>query len=146
MNNTRNNTRNQQTYGSQYGNRSQHGNRSQKDYLKSQLESERRGLKRRLTTIDCKIDALGEKCHLLAAAQHQHQQAIPFAIAQVALSTLGLHFLPPVARTWYNKNQEYLRVKELLRVEALSLWTERNALTLQIQQIDDEIDILQFHP
>lgn len=121
------------------------GNRAQFSH-KDQLERDLRYLERDLITLDVQIDALREKGMQLQAAKNAHQAAIPFAIAQVALSTLGVRYLPPVARTWHYKNQQYLRSEEQLRQYALGLYTKRNALIAQMEHIEIQIEMLQYQP
>lgn len=113
---------------------------------KEALERDLRYMERDLVALDVQIDALGDKGRALEAAKNAHMGAIPFAIAQVALSTLGIKFLPPVARTWYYKHQQYLRMEENLKQYAITLYTKRDALAAQIEQIEIQISILQFHP
>jgi hypothetical protein len=113
---------------------------------KEALERDLRYKESDLAALDVQIDALGDKGRALVAAKNAHMGAIPFAIAQVALSTLGIKFLPPVARTWYYKHQQYLRMEENLKQYAITLYTRRNALAAQIEQIEIQISMLQFHP
>ncbi len=135
--------RNQQ-YGNQYGNQ-QYGNRSQPS-LKEQLERELRQLERDLVALDCEIDALGEKGRLLDCAKSSHMSQVPGAIAQVALSTLGVRFLPPVARTWYYKYEQYRRSEEILKQAALNLHTRRQAICAQMFQTEVQLEQLQYRP
>src|ERR1700730_11076221 len=88
----------------------QQGNRFQYS-RKDSLERDLRYLERDLVALDVQIDALGDKGRALETAKKAHMGSIPFAIAQVALSTLGVKFLPPVARTWYYKHQQYIRME-----------------------------------
>lgn len=113
---------------------------------KEALERDLRYMERDLVALDVQIDALGDKGRALETAKNAHMGAIPFAIAQVALSTLGIKFLPPVARTWYYKHQQYLRMEENLKQYAITLSTKRDALAAQIEQIEIQISMLQFHP
>jgi hypothetical protein len=144
-------TNSQQNPSWNYGNRQnnnryqQQGNRFQYS-RKDSLERDLRYLERDLVTLDIQIDALGDKGRALESAKNAHMGAIPFAIAQVALSTLGVKFLPPVARTWHYKYHQYLRMEENLKQYAITLFTKRNALTAQIEQIETQIEMLQFHP
>lgn len=112
---------------------------------KESLERELHYLERDLAALDTQIDALGEKGRLLEAAKNAHLASIPFAIGQVALSTLGVR-LPPVARSWHYKHQQYLRAEEQLRQHAVTLHARRCALVAQIEQIQIQIDMLQYHP
>jgi hypothetical protein len=98
---------------------------------KEQLERDLYGLEREMMTLDIQIDALHEKGRQLEAAKNTHQASVPFAIAQVALSTLGVRYLPTVARTWHYKHQQYLRAEEQLKQHALSLYTKRNIIALK---------------
>ena len=123
----------------------QQGNRFQYS-RKDSLERDLRYLERDLVALDVQIDALGDKGRALETAKKAHMGSIPFAIAQVALSTLGVKFLPPVARTWYYKHQQYIRMEENLKQFALSLYTKRNVLCAQMEHIEIQIDMLQFHP
>jgi len=123
----------------------QQGNRFQPS-RKELLERDLRYMERDLAALDVQIDTLGDKGRALEAAKKAHMGSMPFAIAQVALSTLGVKFLPPVARTWYYKHQQYLRMEENLKQYAILLYTKRNALAAQIEQIEIQISMLQFHP
>lgn len=134
----------QQNY-QQNSNRSQYQNRAQYSE-KSALQRELRYKEYDLTQLDVQIDALGEKGRLLEEAKKAHMQSIPLAIAQVALSTLGVRYLPPVARSWYYRHQQYLRTEEQLKQHALSLHTRRNGLVAQIEQIEIQIEMLQYQP
>jgi hypothetical protein len=129
----------------QQQNRYQQGNRFQYS-RKEALERDLRYLERDLLGLDAQIDALGEKGRMLETAKNAHMGTIPLAIAQIALSTLGVRFLPPVARTWYYKHQQYLRSEENLKQYAVSLCVKRNALTAQIEQIEVQIEMLQYQP
>ncbi len=129
----------------QRGRNPQQGNRFQSS-RKEALERDLRYMERDLVALDIQIDALGDKGRALEAAKNAHMGSVPFAIAQVALSTLGIKFLPPVARTWYYKHQQYLRMEENLKQYAITLYTRRNALAAQIEQIEIQINMLQFHP
>ena len=113
---------------------------------KEALERDLRYLERDLAALDVQIDALEAKGRALEAAKNAHMGTVPFAIAQVALSTLGVRFLPPVARTWYYQHQQYLRMANNLKQHAITLHTRRNALAAQIEQIEIQISMLQFHP
>lgn len=135
MNNQRYNQQNHQ----QNRNRAQYSERSA-------LQRELRYLERDLANIDAQIDALGERGKLLEADKKAHMQAMPLAIAQVALSTLGVRYLPPVARSWHYKLQQFQRTEEQLRHHALSLHTRRNALVAQMEHIEIQIEMLQYHP
>ncbi|HEU5377588.1 MAG TPA: hypothetical protein VFV38_19365 [Ktedonobacteraceae bacterium] len=110
------------------------------------LERELQYLERDLAALDAQIDALGEKGRLLEAAKNAHLASIPFAIAQVALSTLGVRYLPPVARTWHYQHQQYLRTEEQLKQHAVTFHARRGALVAQMEQIQIQIDMLQYHP
>ena len=103
-------------------------------------------LERELSKIDSEIDGIGTKSQLLVTARETHMQVAPLAIAQVALSTLGMKYLPPVARLWYTKYQGYNRAEEALRFRTAELWEKRNGLNLQIEQVQTEIELLQFQP
>lgn len=115
-------------------------------FRQEQLERELYALERELIALDAQIDALREKGRLLEDAKRAHQASVPFAIAQVALSTLGVRYLPPVARTWHSKNQHYLRAEEQLKQYALTLATRRQALLAQIEYVETQIEMLQYHP
>ncbi len=138
---------NNQQNNSQNGNS---GNRSQYQYRapsrKEQLERDLQYLEKDLVSLDAQIDALGQKGMLLEAAKNTHMQGIPGAIAQVALSTLGVKYLPPVARTWYFKYQQFLRSEEALRQHAVTLHYKREAIATQIEHIEIQIEMLQFAP
>jgi hypothetical protein len=136
---------NQQQNSQQNSNRFQYQNRGQSSE-KSTLQRELRYLERDLANLDAQIDALGDKGRALEAAKNAHMRAVPFAIGQVALSTLGVRFLPPVARTWHYKYQQYLRSEEQLKQHALSLYAKRNGLVAQIEQIEIQIEMLQYQP
>ena len=110
------------------------------------LELDLRDLERELAKIDSEIDGIGTKSQLLVAARQSHMQSAPLAIAQVALSSLGMKYLPPVARLWYTKYQGYNRAEEALRFRTAELWEKRNGLNLQIEQVQTEIELLQFQP
>lgn len=142
--NNRNN-RSQQNHFQQQSDRSQQGYRFQSS-RKETLERDLRYLERDLIAVDVQIDALQTKSRALADAKNAHLAAIPFAIAQVALSTLGVRFLPPVARTWHYKHQQYLRAEEQLKQYALTLFTRRNVLTAQIEYLTMQLDMLQYQP
>ena len=103
-------------------------------------------LERELSKIDSEIDGIGTKSQLLVTARETHMQVAPLAIAQVALSTLGMKYLPPVARLWYTKYQGYNRAEEALKFRCAELWEKRNSLNLQIEQVKVEIELLQFQP
>jgi hypothetical protein len=126
-------------------NRYQYQNRAQSSQ-KETLQRELRYLERDLVALDAQIDALGEKGRLLEAAKAAHMQSIPLAIAQVALSTLGVRFLPPAARSWHYKHQQYLRSEEQLRQYAIALFARRNGLVAQIEQLAIQIEMLQYQP
>lgn len=113
---------------------------------KEALERDLRYKESDLAALDVQIDALGDKVRALDAAKNAHMGTVPFAIAQVALSTLGVRFLPPVARTWYYQHQQYVRMGNNLKQYAITLHTRRNALAAQIEQIEIQIEMLQFHP
>ena len=140
MNNQRSNQQNSQQNSN---NRFQYQNRAQYSE-KSILQRELRYLERDLAALDAQIDALGEKGRALENAKKAHMQAIPFAIAQVALSTLGVRYLPPVARTWHYKYQQFQRSEEQLQQYAISLYTRRSALIAQMEQIEIQIEMLQY--
>lgn len=140
MNNRRSNNQRQQHY---QQNRYQHSNQFSR--LRS-LEYERDRLERMLAGLDAEIDVLREKGMLLEAAKQAHMRHIPGAIAQVVLSNIGVGFLPPLARNWQYRHQQYLRTEEQLKHHALSLYTRRNALIAQLQQIEVQIDMLQYQP
>jgi hypothetical protein len=143
MNNRRSH---QQNHHNTSGNSSQyHPNRAPFS-RKEQLERDLYGLEREMMALDIQIDALHEKGRQLEAAKNAHQAAIPFAIAQVALSTLGVRYLPPVARTWHYKHQQYLRTEEQLKQHALSLYTKRNIVTAHMEYIEIHIEMLQYQP
>jgi hypothetical protein len=142
MNNQRYNS---QQNSQQNSNRFQYQNRAQYSQ-KETLMRELRYLERDLVALDAQIDALGEKGRALEAAKKAHMQAIPLAIAQVALSTLGVRYLPPTARSWHYKHQQYLRSEELLKQQALSLHARKNGLVAQIEQIEIQIEMLQYQP
>lgn len=142
MNNQRQNRQNNSQNGN-YGNRSQQYRAPSR---KDQLERELRYLENDLVKLDTEIDALGEKCRLLDAAKNAHMASIPFAIAQVALSTIGVKYLPPVARTWYFRHQQYLRTEEALRQHVVTLHYRREALASQIEHIEIMIEMLQYQP
>jgi hypothetical protein len=125
-----------------FHNRSQYSNVS----VKQTLEREIRQLEGELIAVDCQIDALGEKGRLLQAAKDAHIASVPLAIAQVAFSTLGLRFLPPVAREWNSKYQQYLRAEENLRQYALSLDTRRKTICAQLYRVETELEMLQYQP
>ena len=131
------NSQQNRNYRSQYQNRAQYSEQST-------LKRELRYRENDLAMLDAQIDALGEKGNALEEAKKAHMQAIPFAIAQVALSTLGVRYLPPVARSWYYKHQQYLRTEEQLKQHALSLHTRRNGLVAQIEQLQTQIEMLQY--
>lgn len=131
---------NQQHHSWNRSNRSQYDHRTQFS-RKESLERELHYLERDLAALDAQIDALGEQGRLLEAAKNAHMASIPFAIGQVALSTLGVR-LPPVARTWHYKHQQYLRAEEQLKQHAVTLHARRCALVAQIEQIE----MLQYHP
>ncbi len=113
---------------------------------KEALERDLRYKESELAALDVQIDSLKERGEALEAAKRAHMGGIPFAIAQVALSTLGFRYLPPVARTWYYKYQQYGRMEENLRQHTITLHTRRDALAAQIEQIEIQISMLQFHP
>lgn len=136
----------QNTYQHGAHNRSQYNRSRDQASRKEQLERELHWLERDLTSLDAQIDALDEKGKLLEAAKNTHMQSIPWAIAQVALSTLGVRHLPPVARTWHYKYQQYLRAEEALKQHAVTLHYKREALAAQIEHIEINIDMLQFQP
>jgi len=144
MNNQRYNQQNNRQNSNGNYNRSQYQSNRGQSFHKEQLERELRYLERDLVSLDVQIDTLREKGMLLDAAKRAHMGGIPLALAQVALSTVGVQFLPPVARTWYYKHQQYLRSEEQLKYHALSLSIKRNALTAQIEQIEIQIEMLQF--
>ena len=129
----------------QQNSRYQQQNRYQSS-RKELLERDLRYLERDLAALDTQIDALGEKGRLLEAAKNAHLASIPFAIAQVALSTLGVRYLPPVARTWHYKHQQYFQAEEQLKQYGVTLYTKRNALVAQIEQIQIQIEMLQYQP
>ncbi|HEU5381615.1 MAG TPA: hypothetical protein VFV38_39845 [Ktedonobacteraceae bacterium] len=133
---------NRQNNHHQNGNRYQQYNRTQS--RKDQLERELHWLERDLVILDAQIDALGEKGRVLEAAKNAHMQSFPWAIAQVALSTIGVKHLPPVARTWYFKHQQYLRSEEALKQHAVTLYYKRDALATQIEHTQIMIDVLRF--
>lgn len=142
MNNQRQNRQNNSQNGN-YGNRSQQYRAPSR---KDQLERELRYLENDLIKLDAEIDALGEKGRLLDAAKNAHMASIPFAIAQVALSTIGVKYLPPVARTWYFRHQQYLRTEEALRQHAVTLHYRRETLASQVEHIEIMIEMLQYQP
>ncbi len=144
MNNQRYASNQQNNYQRNGNNRYQQYNRTQA--RKDQLERELHWLEHDLLSIDAQIDTLGEKGKLLEDAKNTHMQSIPWAIAQVALSTLGVRYLPPVARSWYFKYQQYLRAEEALKQHAVNLYYKREALASQIEHIEIMIDMLQFEP
>ncbi|HEU5377158.1 MAG TPA: hypothetical protein VFV38_17135 [Ktedonobacteraceae bacterium] len=113
---------------------------------KEQLERELRHLERDVASLDAHIDALGHKGRLLEAEKNAHLASIPFAIAQVALSTLGVRYLPPVARSWHYKHQQVLRAEANLKQYAVTLYTRREALIAQIEMLHVQIDLLPFEP
>lgn len=113
---------------------------------KQQLERDLRYLERDLVNLDAQIDALGAKGRLLEAAKNAHMASIPFAIAQVALSTIGVKYLPPVARTWHFRHQQYLRTEVALQQHAVSLHYKREALATQIEHIEIMIEMEQYQP
>lgn len=124
-------------------NRYQQGRQySRKDALEAQL----RRLESDVLKLDARIDAAFQKGIALEAAKNQHMGSIPWAIAQVALSTLGVRYLPPVARTWHYRHQEYLRAEQALRLYCIDLNTQREALVAEIERIQIQLDVLQFHP
>lgn len=125
QNNNRNWTYYDPQQNSRYQNNRQQGNQSRKYALEAQLL--------RLESEMVRIDAAYQKGVALEAAKNQHLASIPLAIAQVALSTLGLRHLPPVARTWYYKNQEYDRAQEALRLHCIDLNAQREALVIEIE-------------
>lgn len=122
----------------QQNNRYQQQNRYQSS-RKELLERDLRYLERDLAALDTQIDALGEKGRLLEAAKNAH-------LASVALSTLGVRYLPPVARTWHYKHQQYLQAEEQLKQYGVTLYTKRNTLVAQIEQIQIQIEMLQYQP
>ncbi len=146
MNNQRHNQHNPSQNGNT-GNRSQYTNNHRPfSSRKDELERELRYLERDLVSLDVQIDALGEKGRLLEQAKNAHMASIPFAIAQVALSTFGVKYLPPVARTWHYKHQQYLRSEENLKQFAVTLYTKRNALLAQMEHIEIHIEMAQYQP
>ncbi len=122
--------------------RNQQGPQARKDALEAQL----RRLESEVVRLDARIDAAFQKGISLEAAKNQHLASIPWAIAQVALSTIGVRYLPPVARTWHYKHQEYLRAEEALRFYCIDLNAQREALVTQIEHIQTQLDVLQFYP
>lgn len=146
MNNQRFNNQHTNGQSNTYGNRSQSTNQRDQQFRKAQLERELRYLERDLVALDVQIDALGRKGQLLDAEKHAHMQRIPGAIAQVALSTLGVRYLPPVARSWYYKHQHLQQADFHLRQHALHLHTRREMLTAQIEQLTIQLEMLQFEP
>ncbi len=136
----------QNNYQNSTHNRSQYSHSRDQAFRREQLERELDWLERNLASLDAQIDAIGEKDKLLEAAKNAHIQSVPWAIAQVALSTLGVRHLPPVARTWHYKYQQYLRAEEALKQHAVTLYYKREALIAQIEQIQIKIDMLQFQP
>jgi exonuclease VII small subunit len=125
-----------------YQNNRQQGNQSRKYALEAQL----RRLESEMVRIDARIDAAYQKGIALEAAKNQHLASASLAIAQVALSTLGVRYLPPVARTWYYKNQEYDRAQEALRLHCIDLNAQREALAIEIEHIQTQLEMLQFYP
>lgn len=113
---------------------------------KEALERDLRYKESDLAALDVQIDSLKERGEALETAKRAHMGGIPLAIAQVALSTLGVRYLPPVARTWHYKYQQYCRMEENLKQYTITLHTKRNALAAQIEQIEIQISMLQFHP
>jgi hypothetical protein len=105
MNNRRSH---QQNHHHTSGNSSQyHPNRAPFS-RKEQLERDLYGLEREMMALDIQIDALHEKGRQLEAAKNAHQAAIPFAIAQVALSTLGVRYLPLLSPTLFGTHHEMI--------------------------------------
>lgn len=139
------NTQQQNPNFQQHGRYQQQGNRFQYS-RKEALERDLRYLERDLVALDVQIDALGERGRALETAKRAHMGEIPFAIGQIALSTFGVRSLPPVARTWYYKHQQYLRAEENLRQYIITLHIRRMTLAAQIEQIGIQIEMLQFHP
>ena len=127
MNNQRHHNQ-QQNNGQNNGYRSQYRQYDPSQVRRAQLERDLQYLERDLVKIDSQLDALVKKGELLEQAKATHMRAVPFAIAQVALSTLGVRYLPPVARTWHYKHQQYLRAEESLRQRAVTLHYQREAL------------------
>ncbi len=129
-------------YGQQQNNRNQQGRQSRKYALEAQL----RRLESELVRLDARIDAAFQKGIALQAEKNQHMRSVPLAIAQVALSTLGVRYLPPVARTWHYKHQEYLRAEQALRLHCIDLHTQRQALEAEIEHTKIQLDVLQYYP
>ena len=132
----------QNTYRSQANHTRQSHQYSRKDALEAQL----RRLESELVRLDARIDAAFQKGIALETAKKHHLASIPWAIAQVALSTVGVRYLPPVARSWHYKHQEYLRAEERVRLPCLDLHHQREALATEIEHIQIQLDVLQFHP
>lgn len=89
------------------------------------------------------IDALGQRRALLEAEQRAHTQSLPGAIAQVALTTLGVCSLPAAARHWYYKRQRLQEAEMQLHYQAIALHTQLQALENEIELLTIEIDIQQ---
>ena len=136
----------QQNNGQHNGYRSQYRPYDRSQARKDQLERDLQSLERDLVKIDTQLDALVNKGMLLEQAKAAHLRAVPFAIAQVALSTLGVRYLPPVARTWHFKHQQYLRAEEALRQRAVTLHYQREAIETQIEHTQIMIDMVQYEP
>ena len=119
---------------------------SQSSYRTSTLEYLKREKFRRellIEQVHAKIDALGQKGALLEAEQRAHLQSIPAAIAQVALTTLGVRSLPAVARHWYYKYQRLQEAEFQLRQQAIALHAQLQALVDELELLTIEIDIQQ---
>ena len=82
---------------------------------------------------------------MLKAEQQAHAQAIPSAIAQVVLSTLGVRTLPAAARHWYYKKQRLQDMEMQLRYQAIHLHTQLETLDHEIELLTIEIDIQQHY-
>ncbi len=112
---------------------------------KQALEREMRDLGRTLSDLDVLIDAQKDKWNELQAAKQRHQQQIPLAVGQVVLSAFGVR-LPPVARTWHYEQHRYTQSENVLRQHAINLATRRAQLVARMEQVQVDLDQLQFHP
>ena len=109
------------------------------------LLKERLHREMQIEQVQARIDGLGQRGAMLQAEQQAHMSAIPLGIAQVALSTLGMRALPPIARHWYLKHQRLQEAEQHLRHEALMLYAQLQALTQEIELLNIEIDMQKYY-
>ncbi len=144
---------NQRHYNHQQNNHSQQNGyqRSQSDphrWERQNLEREQRQLQRQLTLLDARIDALGAQGVQLEADLVAHQAAIPATVAaevgRAIANAIRLPHLPSAARGWYYKRERMLQIQTHLKHQAITLFYQREALAQQIEQLQIEIELLQY--